>query len=87
MEKKDLIITVSGQAKSGKSRLIFLLKKFLRKQGFEVEQELNFDHPTESNFDGTMSRNFNEVIKNFKETRKITIKEEQLDIRFASKMI
>ena len=30
MEKKDLIITVSGQVASGKSRLTYLLKKFLR---------------------------------------------------------
>jgi len=34
MEKKDLIITVSGQVASGKSRLTYLLKKFLREQGF-----------------------------------------------------
>ena len=36
MEKKDLIITVSGQVASGKSRLTYLLKKFLREQGFGV---------------------------------------------------
>jgi len=86
MEKK-LIITVSGQVKSGKSRLTFLLKKFLREQGFEVKQELNSDHPIESNFDAAMSLNFNEVIKNFKETREITIKEKQLDARFAPDII
>lgn len=37
MEKKELIITVSGQVASGKSRLMFLLKKFLRENGFNVE--------------------------------------------------
>ena len=41
MEKKNLIITVAGQTASGKSRLTYLLKKFLRENGFEVEQELN----------------------------------------------
>jgi hypothetical protein len=78
MEKKDLIITVSGQFASGKSRLTFLLKKFLRENGFEVEFDGNIDHPTESNFDKHMSKNFDEVINNIKETRKITLKEVQL---------
>ena len=82
MEKKDLIITISGQAKSGKSRLIFLLKKFLREQDFEVKHELNFDFPTEFDFDKFIGQNFDGVIKNFKKTRKIIIKEEQLDKRF-----
>jgi uridine kinase len=58
MEKKDLIITVPGHAASGKSRLIYLLKKFLRENGFEVEQELNIDHPSEVNFDSVMSMNY-----------------------------
>jgi pantothenate kinase-related protein Tda10 len=78
MEKKDLIITVSGQVASGKSHLTYLLKKFLREQGFEVKFDGNLDHPTESNFDKHMSKNFDEVIENFKDTRKITLKEVQL---------
>lgn len=78
MEKKNLIITVAGHTASGKSRLTYLLKKFLRENGFEVEQELNIDHPTEENFDNVMGRNIDAVIDNFKETRKITIKELQL---------
>ena len=78
MEKKNLIITVAGKTASGKSRLTYLLKNFLRENGFEVEQELNIDHPTEENFDSVMSENIDTVIDNFKETRKITIKEVQL---------
>jgi adenylylsulfate kinase-like enzyme len=78
MEKKGLIITVSGYAASGKSRLTYLLKKFLRENGFEVEQELNADHPTEENFDKHMSKHFDEIMENLKETRKITLKEVQL---------
>jgi|688.fasta_scaffold33970_21 deoxyadenosine/deoxycytidine kinase len=79
MEKKDLIITVSGQVASGKSRLTYLLKKFLSEHGFEVEFEANLDHPTESDFDKHMSKNLDEVIENFKDTRKITLKEVQLN--------
>lgn len=78
MEKKNLIITVAGQTASGKSRLTYLLKKFLRENGFEVNQELNIDHPTEENFDKVMSENFDNIIDNFKETRKITLREVQL---------
>lgn len=78
MEKKNLIITVAGQPASGKSRLTYLLKKFLRENGFEVEQELNIDYPTEENFDNIMSKNTDNIIDNFKKTRKITIKELQL---------
>jgi uridine kinase len=77
-EQEKLIITVSGRAMSGKSRLSFLLKKFLRENGFEVEFDGNIDHPTESNFDKHMSKNFDEVINSIKETRKITLKEVQL---------
>ena len=85
MEKKELIITVSGQTNSGKSRLTYLLKKFLREQGFEVEQELNIDHPTESNFDKHMIVNFDKVIESIKETRKITLKETQLSSNYYEK--
>jgi uridine kinase len=75
MENKNLTITVSGCTMSGKSRMIYLLKQFLREQGFDVEQELNEDHPTEENFDDVMGNNFNVVIETIKTTRKIKIKE------------
>lgn len=76
--KKKLNITVSGQSGSGKSRLTFLLKEFLREQGFEVEQELNIDHSTESNFDKAMGQDFEGAIEYIKGSRKITINELQL---------
>lgn len=78
MEKKDLIITISGQVASGKSHLTYLLKKFLREQGFEVEFEGNLDHPTEFDFDKHMNKNLDEVVEYIKESRKITMKEVQL---------
>ena len=37
MKKEKLIITVSGRVMSGKSRLSFLLKKFLRENGCDVK--------------------------------------------------
>lgn len=75
MKKKDLTITVAGQPLSGKSRLTYLLKRFLRENGFEVEQEFNIDHPTEENFDYVMGRDIDNIINGFKETRKVTLKE------------
>lgn len=78
MEKIDLIVTVSGQVASGKSRLTYMLKNFLRENGFEVEFNGNIDHPREFDFDERVSENFDEVIEHIKETRKITLKEVQL---------
>ena len=78
--KNEVIITVSGKAMSGKSRLTYTLKKFLREQGFEVEFCGNADHPTEADFDKRIGKNIDEVLSSFKETRKIIIKEVQLPL-------
>ena len=78
MEKEKLIITVSGRAMSGKSRLSFLLKKFLRENGFDVKHEMSLDYQNENQFERQMSKNFDDVIGQMKEQREIIIKEEQL---------
>ena len=78
MEKEKLIITVSGRAMSGTSRLSFLLKKFLRENGFDVKHEVSLDYQNENQFERQMSKNFDEVIGQMKEQREILIKEEQL---------
>lgn len=82
MEKKDLIITIAGKTMNGKSRITYLLKKFLREQGFEVVFEGNLDHPTESNFDRHMCMDIDEAVERIKETITITLKEEQLSSNF-----
>lgn len=78
MEKEKLIITVSGRAMSGKSRLSFLLKKFLQENGFDVKHEITLDYSDENHFEIRMNKNFDEVIGKMKEQIEITIKEEQL---------
>jgi tRNA uridine 5-carbamoylmethylation protein Kti12 len=78
MKKEKLIITVSGTAMSGKSRLSFLLKKFLRENGFDVKHEVTLDYNDENHFERQMSKNFDDVIGQIKEQREILIKEEQL---------
>jgi pantothenate kinase-related protein Tda10 len=78
MEKEKLIITVSGRVLSGKSRLSFLLKKFLRENGFDVKHEVSLDYHDENHFERQMSKDFDDVIGQMKEQREIVIKEEQL---------
>ena len=78
MEKEKLIITVSGRVISGKSRLSFLLKKFLKENGFDVKHEVTLDYQNENHFEIQMNKNFDEVIGKMKEQREIIIKEEQL---------
>lgn len=78
MEKKNIIITIGGQAGSGKSHLAYLLKTYLRENGFEVEQKLNMDYSSERDFDINMNKNFDDAFNDIKKTRKITINEVQL---------
>ena len=85
MEKKELIITVSGQTNSGKSRLTYLLKEFLREQGFEVSFDGGCDYTREYEFDENVSVNFDKIIESIKETRKITLKETQLSSNYYEK--
>lgn len=62
MEKKNLIITVTGEVNSGKSHLTFLLlKKFLRENGFEVDFDGGLDYDNESQFDEYVSENLDQV--------------------------
>jgi uridine kinase len=78
MEKKNLIISVSGEVSSGKSRLTLLLKKFLRENGFDVEFDVGVDYENETQFDEYVSKNLDQVIEHIKDTRTITLKEVQV---------
>jgi adenylylsulfate kinase-like enzyme len=76
MKNKELTITISGPAASGKSRLAYYLRNLLIEKGFKIEQELNRDHPTKKNFDEVMCRNVDDVIELIK-AETITLKELQ----------
>jgi uridine kinase len=78
MEKKNLIISISGEVNSGKSRLTLLLKKFLRENGFDVQFDGGVDYKDETQFDEYVSENLDQVIEHIKDTRAITLKEVQL---------
>lgn len=73
--KKEIYITISGKPGSGKSRITFLLKKFLYENGFEIDFDGNMDFPSEGEFDEHMDKNIETFINAFKTTRKIKMKE------------
>ena len=76
--KSELIIQIGGETGSGKSRLCFLLKKFLHQEGFKVNFDGGIDFKNEKHFDQTMQQNFDKIIEKIKNTRTIEIKEAQL---------
>lgn len=79
MKEKKIVITVSGTAGSGKSRLSFLLKKFVQEQGFDVTHEITSDYRNQTQFETQMNKNLDVAIENLKERTEILIKEQQLN--------
>jgi hypothetical protein len=73
--KKPVTIIIKGQTNSGKSRISYLLKLFLRQYGFEVTHILDDDHPNESNFDSVVGSDIEDAISSIKEKTSIIIKE------------
>lgn len=79
MSKRELRIFVAGEPNSGKSRVLFLLKKFLRDNGFEVDFDGGLDVNDEAQFDQQIgNRHFDETIEVIKDNRKIVLREIQL---------
>jgi pantothenate kinase-related protein Tda10 len=79
--KRELTITVSGSCGSGKSRITYLLKNFLREKGFEVEHTNIMDYHSENEFERDMCHNIDEVVSGFVDTRKIIFNERQIQRR------
>lgn len=75
MEKQGITITVSGKAKSGKSHLIYYLKKFLRENGFDVLLSNDIDYPNEERFDNQMNENFEKIMDSIKDSKTIVLSE------------
>lgn len=79
MKNNDILITVSGKVMSGKSKILYIIKEALKKEGLNVVYEGNFDHLTEQDFDKYASKDIDEVIERFKPHKRITIKEINLN--------
>jgi adenylylsulfate kinase-like enzyme len=70
--KKEINIYVTGLPNSGKSRLSYALKEFLKERGFEVEVT-DSDFADEKSFDRSMRNNLDECIKKIRKTAKINL--------------
>jgi len=78
MKEQELIITIGGRTNTGKSRLLYLLKKFLKDNDFDVEHIIDDDYKNEFDFNRSMIIEHDKVIDKIKSTRKIKIKEVHL---------
>jgi nucleoside-triphosphatase THEP1 len=78
MENKKITISVTGMVNTGKSRLILLLKNFLKENNFKVEFDGGIDYETETQFDELVSQNLEQVIEKIKESSVITFEEVQV---------
>jgi len=77
MTKAKINIVIGGVTNSGKSRIAFLLKKLLRKEGFDVTTS-DTDFSSTIDFDRAMNNDFDNVINNIKKNTKIHIKTFQI---------
>ena len=78
---RDLTITISGTFGAGKSSMTYILKQFLKDNGFNVEQIYNEDHPTEANFNKMIGRNIHSKVDAIRANSKIILEERQLTRR------
>lgn len=75
MKNNKIVIDVQGTSNTGKSRLILLMKQFLREKGFEVEIQPNLDYPDEETFDKQHDINLQESIATIKDKSKVVFVE------------
>lgn len=76
--KNEITITIAGKAMTGKSRISYLIKEFLRTKGFLVDIEVGMDFSSEADFNKRMGRNLNEAINAIQQNSIINIHETQL---------
>lgn len=78
MEQERLTVTVSGAVNSGKSSLLYLLKKSIKDVGFEVEFDGGLDFKDEKSFDAKMADKVSKNSDYLKECRVVVFRETQL---------
>ena len=59
-------INIVGQCGSGKSRLLFKLKEFLKEEGFNVNRKSTMDFQNEASFDNAMKDHIDECMEAIK---------------------
>ncbi len=79
--KKEITITISGQANTGKSTMMFQIEKLLKDNGFDVEINFKGHHDHGENtyhFHNLIEPTFDKEISLIKSNVKIILKEMQL---------
>lgn len=79
--KNNVNIMVFGEAASGKSNVVYLLKRFLREQGFTVELKPDTDHANEETFDKAIGKHHSQAIAAVKERAVISIEEKTINAK------
>jgi adenylylsulfate kinase-like enzyme len=69
---KEINIYVTGLTNTGKSRLSYALKEFLKERGFEVEVT-DSDFTDEKSFDRSMRNHLDECIEKIRKNAKINL--------------
>lgn len=76
MKEKEVIVTISGGPKTGKSRILYLMKEFLRNNGFDVRMLDGNDFQNEVHFDIAMNKDINESIGAIKKRTTVIFQEQ-----------
>jgi len=75
---KQLIITIAGEPKSGKSRIAYLIKEMLKVHDLQVEFNPGPDFLNENDFNKCMRTDFSDIIESIGKTTKIIVEEQQM---------
>ena len=79
MKKKKITINVEGVCNSGKSRITYLLKTFLRLNGFNVKMQKDICFRNEKDFDRRIGKTIKEFISGNNDRINIKINQITLD--------
>lgn len=85
--KRDVKITVAGLTGSGKSRILYIVKKALKAEGFNINFKGTTDYDNEEKFDNAMEKNFHEAVKSIQLRTDIEIEQIQLRRDFTNNAI
>lgn len=76
--KREVKITVAGACGSGKSRILYLIKKTLKEKGINVSFNGGFDFKNEEEFDERMENNIDLALIQIAEHTSVKLDEVQI---------
>jgi len=76
--KKEITVTVSGEPKTGKSRITYIIKEMLKVYDLEVEFDGKPENDNEQEFNRLMRNDLDNAMNIIKNNTKIIIKEERI---------